>query len=215
MVTSPLVTPSREEVEARVRELCARGDYARATSEALRAYGGEVLGFLTATHRSEQEADEVFADFAEGVWRSLPRFAWDASLRTWAYAIARNISLTFRRDAGRRARRGQLVGESQLADVVQAARSDTASYISSSKRTKREAMYAELGPDDRMLLVLRLERQLAWNDLAVVMAKEAHEALDAAAMTKEAARLRKRYQLIKERLRRTAQKEGLVPRTRK
>ncbi len=195
-----------------MRALCDGGDHAKATTEALRGYGPEVLGFLIATHRSEEEADEMFAEVAEGVWRNLPTFAWESTLRTWLYAIARNVSLSYRRNAGRRARRGERVGESRLDEVAAIVRTQTESFLKSAKRTRLEALRDELEPDDRMLLVLRVDRDLAWNDLALVMAKGE---LDSATVTKEAARLRKRFQILKERLRAAARKEGLVPPSRK
>lgn len=36
----------------------------------LRGYGPEILRMLMALHRSEQEASDVFASFAEGVWKA-------------------------------------------------------------------------------------------------------------------------------------------------
>jgi RNA polymerase sigma-70 factor (ECF subfamily) len=62
-----------------------------------------------------------------------------------------------------------------------------------------------------MLLVLRIDRQLAWNDLARVLAETGGEApLSDAAVAKEAARLRKQFQVLKEKLRGMAKKEGLL-----
>jgi RNA polymerase sigma-70 factor (ECF subfamily) len=60
-----------------------------------------------------------------------------------------------------------------------------------------------LSPEDRELLVLRVDRGLAWNDLARVLSEEDGE-LDGPAITREAARLRKRFQVLKDRLREMA-----------
>src|SRR5258706_463895 len=62
--------------------------------------------------------------------------------------------------------------------------------------------------DDQTLLILRVNRKLNWKDIARVMAPTL-EASDAA-LEKESARLRKRFQLVAERLRRMALREGLV-----
>src|SRR5439155_21125030 len=116
---------ARSILEGEVRDLCARGDHRAAATAALRGYGPEVFGFLIAVHNSEQDASDVFAEVAEAVWRNLPTFAWESTLRTWAYAIARNVSRTFRRDAARRNRRDAPAGTSALDDVAEAVRTET------------------------------------------------------------------------------------------
>jgi RNA polymerase sigma-70 factor (ECF subfamily) len=132
-------------------------------------------------------------------------------VRTWAYAIARNVSRTRRRDAARRERRGPRAGDSALEGVAQAVRTETMAFLRTEKRTRLQALRDTLPEEDRMLLVLRVDRQLAWNDLARVLHEGDGDApLDDAAVTKEAARLRKRFQLVKDRLRELAKKEGLI-----
>lgn len=64
--------------------------------------------------------------------------------------------------------------------------------------------------DDRVLLVLRLDRQLPWEEIAEVMLGE--ENPTRAALTKESARLRKRFQLLKEKLPEQVVASGLLDR---
>jgi len=201
----------REKLESDVRALCSQGDYNAAATLALRGYGPEVFGFLVAVHRSETEASDVFSELAEALWRGLPSFAWESSLRTWTYAIARNVARTRRRDAARRERRGPRTGDSALEGVAHAVRTETLAFLRTEKRTRLQALRDALPEEDRMLLVLRVDRQLAWNDLARVL-HESDEGtpLDDAAIAREAARLRKRFQLVKDRLRELAKKEGLI-----
>ncbi len=46
------MTPEqREALEREVRHLCEQGEPARAAEAAIRGYGPEILGVLTATHR--------------------------------------------------------------------------------------------------------------------------------------------------------------------
>jgi RNA polymerase sigma-70 factor (ECF subfamily) len=66
---------ARQRFEEQVRALCARGDHAGAATAIVRDYGPEILGFLMATHRDPVEANDTFAEVAEGVWRGLPGFA--------------------------------------------------------------------------------------------------------------------------------------------
>jgi len=201
----------REKLESDVHALCRQGDFNAAATLALRGYGPEVFGFLVAVHRSETEASDVFSELAEALWRGLPTFAWESSLRTWTYAIARNVARTRRRDAARRERRGPRTGDSALEGVAHAVRTETLAFLRTEKRTRLQALRDSLPEEDRMLLVLRVDRQLAWNDLSRVL-HEADEGtpLDDAAIAREAARLRKRFQLVKDRLRELAKKEGLI-----
>ncbi|HEX3772210.1 MAG TPA: hypothetical protein VHV30_15140, partial [Polyangiaceae bacterium] len=64
--------------------------------------------------------------------------------------------------------------------------------------------------EDQSLLILRINRKLDWKEIAQVMADEGGAVPDET-LTKEAARLRKRYQLLKEKLRRMAIEQGIVP----
>jgi RNA polymerase sigma-70 factor (ECF subfamily) len=65
-----------------------------------------------------------------------------------------------------------------------------------------------LPEEDRMLLVLRIDRKLDWKDLAHVFSEtRGHAQPDAATIEREAARLRKRFQVLKERIRELAARE--------
>jgi RNA polymerase sigma-70 factor (ECF subfamily) len=198
----------RAALEDEVRALCEKGEVDAAATQTLRGYGGEIFGFLVAVHRDEASASDAFSAFAEGVWRGLPGFAWACTLRTWAYAIARNASRMQRRDAARRDWHGNRAGESALEDVAQAVRTATLGFLKTEKRSRLEALRDALSAEDRALLILRVDRGLAWNDLARVLA-ENEEPLADADVPREAARLRKRFQLIKDDLRERARREGL------
>jgi RNA polymerase sigma-70 factor (ECF subfamily) len=199
---------SRQTTEREVRALCGRGDHDGAATLAVRRYGPEILGFLVAVHRGGDDANDAFSAFAEALWKGMPRFAWESTLRTWAYAIARNVSRTHRRDAGRRAKR-LVAGESGLDSIVQSVRTETLAYLRTDRRTRLEALRDQLPPDDRMLLVLRVNRKLGWNELARVLSGQEDAGKDFD-LLREAARLRKRFQIVKDRLREMAKREGLV-----
>ena len=62
---------------------------------------------------------------------------------------------------------------------------------------------------DQLALVLRVDKGLPWNEVVHVLSEPGEE-LDDAAVRREAARLRKRFQLVKEKLRGWAQEEGLL-----
>lgn len=202
---------ARARLESDVRSLCDARDWAAACTAILRGYGPEVFGFLVAVHRSEVAANDAFSDLAEAVWRSLPNFAWQSTVRTWVYGVARNVSRTRKRDAARYDRRSRRASESALDDVAAKVRTETAAILRTETKTRLQALRDTLPEEDRMLLVLRIDRGLSWNDLARVLHEGADDAvLDDAALTREAARLRKRFQLVKDRLRELAKKEGLL-----
>jgi RNA polymerase sigma-70 factor (ECF subfamily) len=201
----------RDELERGVRERCARGDLTGAATLALKGYGAEVFGFLVTMSPTEDEAADIFGEVSEALWKGLPAFVWECTLRTWLYAIARNRLLMHRRGEGRRRKRGVAVGESALEDAVQAIRSETLGYLRTANRTRLETLREALPEVDRALLVLRVDRQLAWNDLARILGQPAEDARASdASIAKEAAKLRKRFQVVKERLRDAARKDGLI-----
>jgi RNA polymerase sigma-70 factor (ECF subfamily) len=64
---------------------------------------------------------------------------------------------------------------------------------------KLTSLRDELPVEDRTLLILRVDRDLAWDEIALAFA-ENPEAFSDEERKREAARLRKRFQLVKERL---------------
>lgn len=202
---------SRDALELVIREHCSQGALEAAAEAAVRGYGPEIYGFLGAFHHDEEDASEVWARVSEKLWAGLPGFEWQSSFRTWLYAIARNASIRYRQEKRRGAARNvsidgaqregsdEILGEELIARI----RTDTASWLRTATRDKFTALRDALPEDDRMLLVLRVDKKLAWNDLARVMhaGDDATTAmLDDATLAREAARLRKRFQLVKERL---------------
>ena len=201
----------RDELERTIRQHCDRGELQLGAAAAIRGYGPEVFGFLVAFHRGEEEAAEVFSEFTERLWRGLPGFAWECSFRTWAYAIARNASLSYRRDRRRRAAlHVPLPDGSDLSALGQKVRSETVSYLRTQRKTRVAALRDALPAEDQALLVLRVDKQLPWNDLVRVMHPEDGPPLTDEIIAREGARLRKRFQLIKEKLYELGRREGLV-----
>jgi RNA polymerase sigma-70 factor (ECF subfamily) len=201
----------RDALEQEIRRHHAMGAFEAAAVAALRGYGGEILSFLAAVHRDEADASEVFSIFCEEMWRSLPRFGWQCSFRTWAYTICRHRSHRYRRDARRRAARGALLSDSaDLRAIEQRLRTETLPYLRSRVRSRIAELRDELPLEDQEILILRVDRQLAWNELALVLHEDDGEPLAGEALKREAARLRKRFQAIKDKLREMARREGLV-----
>jgi RNA polymerase sigma-70 factor (ECF subfamily) len=200
---------TRIEAEIEVRRLVEDGAAAAATAAAIRAYGPEILGFLVVQHRGDQDADEVFSLWTERVFRGLEGFAWGSSLRTWVYTVARNASINFVRGRKARGRHEQPANSAEIIAVEQQIRSETPPHKRTEARTKLAAIRDALPPEDRMLLVLRVDKRLEWKDLARVMIGEDGDVTDAG-LTKESQRLRKRFQLLKEKLVEAGKREGIL-----
>jgi RNA polymerase sigma-70 factor, ECF subfamily len=188
----------REELERVIHEKWGQRDLAGAAEAAIRGYGPEIYGFLVAFHRDDEDASEVWSRVTERLWAGLDRFGWHSSFRTWVYAIARNTSIRYRQEKKRR--NEEPLPEGSQVDIALRVRTDTASWLRTSARDRFTALRDSLPEDDRMLLVLRVDKHLAWNDLARVMHPEDATPLDDDGLKREAARLRKRFQHVKERL---------------
>jgi RNA polymerase sigma-70 factor (ECF subfamily) len=193
--------------DERARKLVERGDLRAAATLIINELGGEVFAFLVGALHNEGDADEVFAATSERLWRSLATFEWRSSLRTWMYVIARNEVARFalgakRRNVGR-------VPPAELENVVAAVRTETISALRTAKRDKIRALWGELSVDDRTLLLLRIDSGLDWADIARVFLANEETSTDED-LTRESARLRKRFQLIKRRLAQRAREEGLL-----
>lgn len=204
-----MTTPDRTELENDVRRLCQAGAIAAATVAAIRGYGPEVHGFLLAQHHRGGDADEVFSIWSERVFRGLAGFSWGSSLRTWAYTVARNASINFVRGRHARAHLDGDAGSAEIVAVEQQVRTATPAFLRTEARTKLAAIREALPPEDRMLLVLRVDRRLEWKDLARVMLGEQGDIADAA-LTKESQRLRKRFQLLKDKLVKAGRRAGML-----
>ncbi len=85
-------------------------------------------------------------------------------------------------------------------------------YRHLSEETDKEAhagAAANAVPDDQTLLMLRIDRGLSWRDLALAISSEEGASSDEA-ISINAARLRKRFEQIKQRLRELAVQQGVI-----
>lgn len=191
-------------IEATIKAAWDRKDYDAAISIALDRYGDELFGFLMGLAHNQTQAEDAFSAACERMWRGLPAFRWESSLRVWAYRISRNEFLRTTRDVAR-ARKG--VPISQVASVQRAldrARSTTPPHERTEVKDRFAELRAELEPEDLMLLGLRIEQKMAWADIAKVLAEA--EARESAPDAREIATLRKRFARLKDRLRERARR---------
>lgn len=184
------------ELDGRVRSLLAAGDTGAAATLVLRELGPEVLGFLSGV-LGDADADEVYSALSERLWKSLKGFEGRCSLRTWTYVLARREITRFRKGMRRHAE-GR-VPLSELADVLAVPRTRTRSAVATDQQRQLTALRDELPIEDRTLLILRVDRKLRFDEIALAFADNP-EAFAEVDRRREAARLRKRFQLVKQRL---------------
>ncbi len=185
--------------EVRVQQLLAAGDRRAAAVEAIRGLGPRILGYLRAVLRNEADAADAFSQFAENLWKGLASFRGESSFVGWAYKLAWNAAMNLRDEAWRR--RGRRLATGEASQIAEEVRTRSALRVERQRRgleKLREALTAE----EQTLLVLRIDQELSWEDIAEVLSSDGRP-VDAAA-------LRKRFERLKERLARMARDQGLV-----
>jgi len=199
------VTVASEEAIAALLEA---GDLQGAATQAIEAFGPEVLGFLVSFLRDEHDAGDVFGQACEDLWRGMPRFEKRSTVRTWFYTLARHAASRYRRAPHRRAGRRAALSEAE--GVAGRVRTRTLKHLRTEVKDQFAGIRNALDPEDRALLVLRVDRKLAWNEIAQVVCEDTLETEED--LTRAAARLRKRFELVKIQIREHARKAGLIGR---
>jgi len=194
-------------LETELQTLLAEGRHREAATGAIDTYGPEIVGFLGALLGNASDADDAFAQACEDLWKGLPQFEGRSSMRTWMYTVARHAALRLARSPYRRANRH--VGESQLDDAVARVRTATAPHLRTDVKSAFAAIRDALEPEDRALLVLRVDREMDWKDISMVLFPD-EAARSAGDLTRLTARLRKRFQKVKEEVRTRAKEAGLL-----
>ena len=196
-----------EILERRIRQAFDAGKYARAATLTIEHYGPELLGFLLSQRRDADAAHEVFAEFCAQFWETLPRFEWRCSIRTWVYKLLRHAAARQRRRD--RARMVPLPQPSELSIAAETVRTVTTLGQRTDVKDRLQQLRETLPLEEQELLILRVDRGLSWLELAEIMRAPGELTSEAERKT-EAARLRKRFQLAKQRLRRLVVEAGLL-----
>jgi RNA polymerase sigma-70 factor (ECF subfamily) len=196
-----------EEIEGGIRRLCETRKYDLAATRAIEVYGSEIWRFIVGRIQNEADARDVFSMFCEDLWMGLPEFAWRCTLRGWAYTLARHSELRYVASPQRRRERNVTLSD---AYAWACTRTSTPAYERTDVKQRFRKIRSRLGEEDQLILVLRVDRALEWRDIAHVLAAP-EIPLAPAELRRQEARIRKRFQLIKERLRRWAADEGLLP----
>jgi RNA polymerase sigma-70 factor (ECF subfamily) len=186
-------------IEARVRDLLAADDRPGAATAAIQELGPSVLRYLRSLLRDEDDASDAFSVFAENVWRGLPSWRGEGSLRAWSFRLAWNAAINLRNEAWRRRGRRFFSGEaSALAEEIR-----TRSHLKVERqRQVLDKLRESLDVEEVSLLALRIDQKLSWAEIAEVAAADGERV--------EPAALMKRFERLKGRLAKMAKDQGLI-----
>ena len=191
------MSESAQELEQRIASHLDASDFPRAATVAIEGYGPQILGFLASVLRDDDAAYDVFSQFSEDLWRGIAGFRRASSMRTWAYALAWNAAQRWRGEAYRRhVRRLETAEVSKLVDSIRLSTQVRAKDLASKLRDGLDA-------DELTLVILRVDKELAWKEVAQVLSTP-EQPVDVPA-------LRKRFERVCEKLRQHAAREGLTP----
>lgn len=182
-------------MQARLRA----GDLPGAATVAIRDLGPAVARYLRGMLRAEADASDAFSDWAESLWAGIGTFQGRCSFTSWAYRLAFNSAIDLTDRAHRKRERRLATREaSVLAQEVR-----TTAFSVEHRRRRLDELRAELSPEDQTLLFLRVDQQLPWDEVAAVLSGADAEPVDPAAV-------RKRFERLKEKLKKLARERGLV-----
>ena len=192
-------TPVSDDRDRELRVMIADGEIERATELAIRTYGPELVGWLRSIISSDADAQDAFSRMSEELWRSLRRFDGRCSIRTWCYMLARHAAAHVRS----RPVHAREVLVSSVPSVLGAVTHvwNTTKVGAAQADDVYAKIRAELDDEEQALLVLRVDKNLSWREIAQVLCGE--EAPDDDVQRK-AATLRKQFERVKERLRELA-----------
>jgi RNA polymerase sigma-70 factor (ECF subfamily) len=186
-------------VEPRIRELLAADDRPGAATAAIQEYGPQVLRYLRSLLRDEDDASDAFSIFAENVWRGLPSWRGEGSLKAWCFRLAWNAAINLRNEAWRRHGRRFFTGEaSALAEEIR-----TRSHVKVERqRQALDKLREALDVEDVSLLTLRVDQRLSWAEIADILSADGERT--------EPSALMKRFERLKGRLAKMAKDQGLI-----
>ncbi len=187
--------PVSAETDIRVRELLAAGD---AATLAIRALGPQVLRYLGALLREGEDAKDAFSQWAESLWRGLPGFRWQSSLRTWAFQLAYHAALDLRNQAWRR--RGRRLETGEASRIAETVRTATAVRVER-QRSILQQLRQRLTVEEETLVELRVDQGLTWEEIADVLGHDGD--------TPDPGTVAKRFERLKARLAEMLRSEGI------
>jgi RNA polymerase sigma-70 factor, ECF subfamily len=180
--------------------LLQAGNHRGAAEAILRDHGPGIMGYLLSVLRNEADAGDVFSQWSLDLWRGLPGFRGDCPIRVWGYRLAWHAAARLLRDPFRQ--RGRPLESNEISRLADEVRSSVLLGRREARQRGIERLREELTPEERALLVLRLDRDLSWREVATVISEDGDPVDEAA--------VRKRFERLKAKLAERARDAGLL-----
>ncbi len=197
------------EPDKQIQSLQQDGNLQRALFIIFNQYGSELYGFIINCIGDIDAADEIYSDMSEDVCRGLLNFQWRSSLRTWLYALTRNSLYRYKLNLMHRKNRFVPLSRAPISDLIcPNNRTSTADYQKTHNKLHARQIRKKLPLDDQMLLILKIDRNLSWQEIVQIMLDKSSSEVIPGKYFEQ--RLRKRFQRIKHKFRQLAIQEGLI-----
>ena len=197
---------ARPLLEHNIRQKLDEGDLKEAIRLVVEGYGPEIFGYLVRTMSNDDDASEVFSQFCEAVCRGLGSFQGRSSCRTWVYCVATRARARLFKDPYRR--RTRRLETDEISKLAQDVRSRTLTYLRGEVKDRFAKLREQLDAEERTLLMLRVDQQMSWPQIAEVLC-ESDESLLEVEVASRAAKWRQRFKRLKDKIHKLAAQEGI------
>ncbi len=151
----------------KVQMALADEDFLGALEALVRGYQHEIVGFCMNMLGNRELGIEVAQEVFLAAYTAFPRFRQEASLRTWLFAIARNLCRKTLRDQERQHRKIQEHQEAISQEVhASPPQNPDDALQEEEKRRKLASALHQLGETNRALLLLRYDKGLSIAEIA-------------------------------------------------
>lgn len=163
----PGSAPPRDPDEE-LRQALARKDHRTAAHVLVSRFADEMYRFCVSAAGSRQDGEDLAQEVLGEACRSLPRFRGHSSVRTWLYRVAWHKVLDYRK---RLARQPSLVpiDGAQTNEFLRIAGTQEEALATAQRRKRVARAYTQLKHDDRMVLSMRVDMEMSYQEIAEVL----------------------------------------------
>jgi RNA polymerase sigma-70 factor, ECF subfamily len=208
----------RAAINEHINALLATGQQRGAVQAAIEFYGAEIRRFLV-QRLGERDAPEAFSMFCEDLTRGIAGFRGDCPFDLWLLTLARNAATRWATRWNPPGVRGFETTEAQqLSDPrwdgrsPEPVRDPTKPWQRTSIKNEFEQLRQQLTEEEIALLTLRVAEELSWEEIARRWPDPGPEVqeVDGQRIKRLANTLKKRFERLKEKLRKLAEEVGLL-----
>lgn len=158
--------------EQRLLKKAAAGD-AAAFEQLVIKYQTQVYNLALRMTGNPDDAADMSQEAFLRAWRGLEKFQFESAFSTWLYRLTSNVCIDFLRNAKRR----QTVpltytdgeGEEQTLELPDETPSPEEAAIYAERQAQMIAAMAQLEPEHRQILTLRVINDLSYSDIAEIL----------------------------------------------